>query len=137
MSWGVTLAVISVVVVPFVSHNPVLLAKRASPPNTVRSDGFNPAVPASSVVPPAVPFVSHNPPVAPAKRTSLPNTVRSAGAPAAAVTSWAVVPFVVHNPDPPLNSTWPLKTVRLLGLSPEVPAISWVPAAVPFVTHNP
>ena len=53
----------------------------------------------------------------------------------------AVVPLVVHNPDTPpdvpLNSTWLLKTVRLLGSSPEVPASSRVPAAVPFVAHNP
>jgi hypothetical protein len=47
------------------------------------------------------------------------------------------VPFAVHNPDPPSNSTWLPKTVRSLGASPEVPAISNVPATEPFVTHNP
>src|SRR6185437_6724386 len=50
-------------------------------------------------------------------------------------------PFVVHKPetppDVPSNRTWPLKTVRSVGLSPEVPAISRVPGAEPLVTHSP
>ena len=89
-------------------------------------------------------LVSHNPPVAPAKRTSLPKTVRSPGSPRERRCRFA---RCIGSPSRPSPTTprpaaeqhagrWQ-KTVRSLGLSPEVPAISWVPPAVPFVTHNP